>query len=132
MSWGMHEAAKKLASGWYSELDTTREINADLGRENAKLRERVAELEELTDEKRYIPQEWYQLATVENAKLRDENARLRSCLSDDADNARQIIGENAQLRELVAELASFISRADWLQWPELADRMAELGIWAEQ
>ena len=36
---------------------------------------------------------------AENAKLLDENARLRSCLSDDADNARQIMGENAKLRE---------------------------------
>ena len=39
--------------------------------ENAKLRERVDELEGLTDGKRYIPQEWYQLATNENAKLRE-------------------------------------------------------------
>lgn len=42
----------------------------DLKKENANLRERIAELEELTDGKRYIPQEWYQLATTENAKLR--------------------------------------------------------------
>ena len=43
-------------------------------------------------------------ALAENAKLRDENARLRSCLSDDADNARQIMGENKKLLEL-AKLA---------------------------
>ena len=33
--------------------------------------------------------------------LEDENARLRSCLSDDAENARMIMGENAKLRELL-------------------------------
>lgn len=38
---------------------------------------------------------------VENEKLRNENARMRSCLSDDVDNARQIMGENKKLRELV-------------------------------
>lgn len=40
---------------------------------------------------------------AENAKLQDENARLRSRLSDEfAENAR-MVGENAKLRELVAE-----------------------------
>jgi len=33
------------------------------------------------------------------ADLKDENARLRSCLSDDAENARMIMAENAKLRE---------------------------------
>lgn len=36
---------------------------------------------------------------IEAERLCDENARLRSCLSDDAENARQIMGENAKLRE---------------------------------
>ena len=48
----------------------------DLEAENAQLRERVAELEELTNEKRYIPQEWYQLATTENKKLRELVAEI--------------------------------------------------------
>lgn len=43
--------------------------------------------------------------SAENAKLRDENARLRSCLSDDAENARMIMGENAKLHELLTDLA---------------------------
>ena len=34
-------------------------------------------------------------------RLEDENARLRSCLSDDAENARQIMGENVRMRELI-------------------------------
>lgn len=33
----------------------------------------------------------------------DEIARLRSCLSDDAENARQIMAENAKLRELLKD-----------------------------
>lgn len=33
--------------------------------------------------------------------LVEENARLRSCLSDDAENARQIMGENVTMRELI-------------------------------
>ena len=39
MSWETHETAKKLADGWYSELEATRKRNAVLGRENAKLRD---------------------------------------------------------------------------------------------
>lgn len=42
MSWEMHEAAKKIADGWYSELEAGRKRNAVLGRENAKLRELAA------------------------------------------------------------------------------------------
>lgn len=53
--------------------------------ENAKLRERVAELEGLTDGKRYIPQEWYQLATSENAKLRALMARMAEALGIDCE-----------------------------------------------
>lgn len=56
-------------------------------------------------------QDGLRAAENENAKLRDENARLLSCLTDDAENARQILGEsralqaeNAKLRELVRGL----------------------------
>lgn len=44
---------------------------------------------------------WY---TARLRELEDENARLRSCLSDDAENARMIMRENAKLRELVRHL----------------------------
>ena len=37
-----------------------------------------------------------------------ENARLRSCLSDDAENARLIMGENARLRELANAVKEFV------------------------
>lgn len=45
---------------------------------------------------------WY---TARLRGLEDENARLRSCLSDDAENARMIMRENAKLRELVRVMA---------------------------
>lgn len=38
---------------------------------------------------------------TENAKLQDEVERLRSVVSDGADNAREVLAENAKLRELV-------------------------------
>ena len=44
MSWEMHEAAKKIADGWYSELETTRKSNAVLGCETEKLRELVRDM----------------------------------------------------------------------------------------
>ena len=69
-------------------------------------------------------------AEAENAKLREENARLRSCLSDDADNARQIMGDNAKLRELVKsmyyDLTHMTFPPDWVTDYE-AD-MRELGV----
>ena len=44
------------------------------------------------------------------AKNLEESARLRSCLSDDAENARLIMGENEKLRELVRDMRG---RASW-------------------
>lgn len=66
--------------------------------ENAKLREQGERLFDKTLE----------LAT-ENVRLQDENARLRSCLSDDAENARMIMAENEKLRELCATVID-----DWM------------------
>lgn len=48
----------------------------DFKDENARLRERIDELEELTDDERYIPQEWYAQLKAENAKLRELCADL--------------------------------------------------------
>ena len=45
---------------------------------------------------------WY---TAKLRELEGENARLCSCLSDDAENARMIMAENAKLRELVHVMA---------------------------
>ena len=44
MSWEIHEAAKRIADGWHSELEEVRERNGVLGRENAELRELVRDL----------------------------------------------------------------------------------------
>lgn len=67
-----------------------------------------------TDEmRRYVPEEMLfherdgHDEQFERARsLEDENARLRSCLSDDAENARMIMGENAKLREFADEAFS--------------------------
>ncbi len=73
-------------------------------------------------------------------KLERENTRLRSCLSDDAANARQIMGENDKLRELVVRMARALSiDGDWCVrecYAEfrctgscaIADALVELGI----
>ena len=52
--------------------DTVHDERVDrLKAENEKLRERVSEIEELTDHRHYIPQEWYATLQAENAKLRE-------------------------------------------------------------
>ena len=67
-------------------------------------------------------------------KLEDENARLRSCLSDDAENAKAIMGENAKLRELVRDMWSafcFVMEGGIMTRDPgnfLEQRMRELGI----
>lgn len=65
----------------------------------------------------------------------DENTRLRSCLTDAAENARLIMGENAKLRELVEDMLDCIEiRAAWHRPPtegmceEFAKRASELGV----
>ena len=75
---------------------------------------------------------------AENVKLQDENARLRSCLSDDAENARMIMAENVKLRELVRHLRE-CTRHNVCAVCEYADDacdfdydMRELGIEVEQ
>lgn len=70
---------------------------------------------------------WY---TEKLRDLEDENARLRSCLSDDADNARQIMGENAKLRELCADLYDHAAFSiDYFGDAHgILPRMRELGI----
>lgn len=66
------------------------------------------------------------------ADLEDENARLRSCLSDDAENARMIMDENAKLRELVRDMYAVMvedaANCD-VTYPEQFDyRVLELGV----
>ena len=69
-------------------------------------------------------------------KLQDENERLRSCLSDSAENSKQIMHEahvqaeeNAKLRELVRDFYPFALGRAAKPWLEVRrDRMRELGI----
>lgn len=72
----------------------------------------------------------YTIPKGEYRALLDENARLRSCLSDDAENARMIMAENAKLRELVRDIADHIKHSDGLgidrSW--MLDRIHELGV----
>ena len=83
----------------------------------------------ISDEEMQTLRRYITTLNDENAKLQDENARLRSCLSDDADNARQIMGENAKLRELVRDLwARRDSLLDFGFYAEVADKLDELGI----
>lgn len=68
-------------------------------------------------------------------RLQDENERLRSCLSDSAENAKQIMHEahvqeeeNAKLRELVRDLYHDVDTLPLDFLSEYADRMRELGV----
>ena len=66
---------------------------------------------------------------LDAADMLDENARLRSCLSDDAENARQIMAENAKLRELVRDMFRDFANADYVMAvTRYVPRMRELGV----
>ena len=80
----MEDAADTIWQLRNTNLDTANE-NDDLKAENEERRERVAELEELTDGKRYIPQEWYALLQSENAKLQKVCKRMRDHIKDSCD-----------------------------------------------
>lgn len=99
MSWGMHEAAKKIASGWYSELDTTREINADLGRENEKLRE---------ENERFIIK--LNAEHIVRQNVESENAKLRDQLEEQKCFAADLERDVRALRELVRHMRCCFDR----------------------
>ena len=68
--------------------------------------------------------------------LQDENERLRSCLSDSAENSKQIMheahvqaDENAKLRELVRDMWMMRTpQIDFETYTAFRDRMRELGV----
>ena len=81
----------------------------------------------------------YALADLkaENERLQDENERLHSCLSDSAENSKQIMHEahvqeveNAKLRELVDELYPLADYGamDASELDRAHDLMRELGV----
>lgn len=79
----------------------------ELCQENERLRERI----KASDDGRMrqadnLIDKCHRIARLqgENAKLREENERLRSVVSDGADNAREVLDENAKLRELASIL----------------------------
>lgn len=94
-------------SGYHGQL----KAHNDLQRHCDNQRKRITELEGLY------------------AKAKVENARLRSCLSDDAENAKLIMGENAKLRELVEKMARALGvGSDWCN----RDCGEEFGCWGDE
>ena len=88
----------------------------------------------------YVPIEDGKAVRAENERLQDENERLRSCLSDSAENAKQIMheahvqeAENAKLRMLLAELYQCsrqcgCNHCGYKDWCAISNRMRELVI----
>lgn len=58
----------------------------------------------------------------------DENARLRSCLTDDAENARLIMGENARLRELLQRTWDAFHNASSKEFNAVKRDLREQGV----
>ena len=107
-------------------------------------------IEELADKLRDLKYDYDSMSTsLEDAidgiadeveKLQDENERLRSCLSDSAENAKQIMheahvqeAENAKLRMLLAELYQCsrqcgCNHCGYKDWCAISNRMRELVI----
>ena len=63
---------------------------------------------------------------LENAE--SENAKLIVKLNAEHIVRQNVEVENARLRKACAELAEFLTEAEWLQWPELRVEMRELGV----
>ena len=64
------ELQQRITQAYRDESREWREVAEYAQAENDKLRERVSELEELTDHRHYMPQEWYATLQAENAKLK--------------------------------------------------------------
>lgn len=133
---GTIECLKGLAEANYERCDTCEAmldcdecVRADASHKELRglqteikaLKERVAELEELTDGKRYIPQEWYQLATTENADLRELVRDMWRFTGTACKKYPRLFDQSAQGGQMVI--------------PNMLDsfeqRMAELGIEVE-
>lgn len=93
----MTDADQRQVSEWLDELRCK-------CAENANLQQRITTQKQTIQAYRDESREWREVAERAQA----ENARLRSCLSDDADNARQIMAENDRLRELCGRALAVI------------------------
>lgn len=84
---------------FYNHIESVRNIAIDLtnGKKWHGASDKAAVFDALDAARRE-----YMRLSDENAKLRDEVERLRSVVSDGADNAREVLAENAKLREAVA------------------------------
>ena len=107
MSWETHEAAKKIANGWYLELKETRERNAVLGRENAKLREQL-EYDRQTARSRL---ERIDRLKAENANLLERITTQKQTIQAYRDESREwrevaerVQAENTKLQRLVTDI----------------------------
>jgi len=103
------ESARSTDACEYNVYSEMFDLIAEAEAENEKLRGRVFELEELTDHRRYIPQEWYAALQVENAKLRalvrDMWHELDAATQYDAGGVRGIVSEFADsMRDLGIEV----------------------------
>lgn len=104
--------------------------NERLESENAKLRELLLDVADVLEE---------------HTKLRELAERLRSAVSDGADNARDVFAENAKLRKLLLDVWNDAMQFDGFwdyvnddgeiynedELPHYQERMRELGIEAE-
>ena len=61
-----------------------------------------------------------------------ENAKLRTQLADVTESMGRVEERCARMRKACAELAEFLTEAEWLQWPELRAELRELGVEAEE
>ena len=111
MSWEIHEAAKKIADGWYSELEATRKRNAVLGRENARLR---SELDSVG-----IASYLYG-----RSDLKAENAKLRELVRELWDGYADPPCEDCPLKDSPACVDCPICARE----AAVIDRMRELGV----
>ena len=92
-------------------------------------------MSDVSDQRKYYERMMDEIAIEHRQKvdqLRAENATqaLTAC-GRDREHGR-VEERCARLRKACAELAEFLTEAEWLQWPELRAELRELGVEAEE